>query len=756
MGMLGRILARKSVLPLFALTAYLVAAAWRQPGGMYGRGLVLGLSAIALAIAALRATTRWELWAGSLVIASVAAPGARGWFDAFGIAGATLATARAAQALGVMPAPPSLASRPSPSWWPEACGAAAVAALAMLSAAMHAQGSSHALAAHPFAWGVASYCVSLAALAVQMTRAWHARKLELGIAPRVRASAVSAVASVGLFATLAALGAGPADKALRLGVTLASCLVVRIVLASDANGIARAGRRAFALLAFGGPVAVIGALAVSDAGLDGPGVALVTALVALIVGALVPRLERPLRPAHGALLDAADRAHAALRRSDPHEALREVLVALREPAGVTAGSPELWTCDPGRVSFVDTAGYLHERAGTWPDEVARLAAREPETTLRTAVLEALEVRRPDLRGALQWMRDRGALCATLVVREAEPEGLLVVLAGRRDDLLTWEEARALKEVTDGLAAACHARSAHARSLERERDLRAKIDEGAERSERLQHEIDLQRGRDERMTVRLARPATVGIYSAASRLAYDALERRVRLAAPLAVVAPSGVDVVPYIARAHLHGPRAAAPLVLVEGTASREHDLERWRDAKHSPLALADGGMLVLLDGAALPVEVQRMVARALAERRPPWESARPLDAVLAITGVRSPRELRELGELDESLASRLGDALDSPITLPGLRDRAEDLRAIVTERLAREGLRTRGRPVGIEDAAFGRLVEYDFPGEDAELTAIVQRLVARCVGDVVRAADVDALGLVRTPPVAVKGPRRV
>jgi transcriptional regulator of acetoin/glycerol metabolism len=49
---------------------------------------------------------------------------------------------------------------------------------------------------------------------------------------------------------------------------------------------------------------------------------------------------------------------------------------------------------------------------------------------------------------------------------------------------------------------------------------------------------------------------------------------------------------------------------------------------------------------------------------------------------------------------------------------------------------------VGIEHAAYGRLVEHAFPGEDAELSAIVQRLVARCTGDVVRAADVDALGL--------------
>jgi transcriptional regulator of acetoin/glycerol metabolism len=49
---------------------------------------------------------------------------------------------------------------------------------------------------------------------------------------------------------------------------------------------------------------------------------------------------------------------------------------------------------------------------------------------------------------------------------------------------------------------------------------------------------------------------------------------------------------------------------------------------------------------------------------------------------------------------------------------------------------------VGIEQAAYARLVDHGFPGEDAELAAIVQRLVARATGDVVRAADVDALQL--------------
>jgi transcriptional regulator of acetoin/glycerol metabolism len=76
-----------------------------------------------------------------------------------------------------------------------------------------------------------------------------------------------------------------------------------------------------------------------------------------------------------------------------------------------------------------------------------------------------------------------------------------------------------------------------------------------------------------------------------------------------------------------------------------------------------------------------------------------------------------------------------------------------VTDRLAREGLRALGRPIGIEHAAFARLVEHPFPGEDAELAAIVQRLVATCTGDVVRAGDVDALQLSIAVPDRRKDP---
>jgi hypothetical protein len=566
----------------------------------------------------------------------------------------------------------------------------------------------------------------------------------MGVATRM-------TAAMGLVATTTILSCAsgflrlePAPNIGRLAVAASSVVVVWITRHADGVRIARRSRRALVLTFAGGAVGMLGAAVAAGRPWDGAIATLATTTVALLIGAGAALLEEPLRPASGRWLDAIAKARDELLHDDPEEAVRLVLVALREPAGPTAPSPELWTFAPTRVATVDAAGYLRERDAELLDEVVPIAAKEPEATLRQEVLEALIVRRPDLRAPARWLDQRSGWIVTIVTRGGEPEGLLVLPRGTREELLTLEEARATKLLCDSLAAVCYARGVERRAREREIELMTRADRAEETVERLQHELALHVGRDTLATARLARPATVGIYAAESRMALEAIERRASAHAPIAIVAPSGVDPVPYLARAHLGSPRAKAPLVLVDGTQTREHDAARWSDPDASPLALADRGMLVLLDAAALPAEVQRVVARALAEKRTPWERADPLDIALAVTGSVSGDRPRL--DLDPLLASRLGGALDAPVVLPRLRDRAEDLRAIFTDRLAREGMRVRGAPVGIEPAAYASLVEYPFPGEEAELAAIVQRLVARLVdggtGDIVRLEDVKALKL--------------
>lgn len=584
---------------------------------------------------------------------------------------------------------------------------------------------------------------SLSAIGLAMTAFGlaGARRIELSAPARALAIAGANAAGLLLAVALALFGPFRAEAAVAIGATGAALPSLWIARATRSLSIARGGRRLATLAVFGIPVVMLGAIA-GLARLPSDGLAAVgIASAALLVGLFVPRLEETFMPANGTLLLALDEARSACRERDTRAAIARVLVRLREAAGAESPSPELWLLHPSRVCSVDAAGYLREREAELPTLLVDVAKDEPELTLRTDVLRALEVRRADLRPLLHWLEGRDALFATLVTDGEDVDAVLVVPAGRRAEPLTLDEVTRARRLADALVATCQTISARERHLGRERDLRREVESLEDELARVRHAQDLDASRHALASTRLARPATVGIYSATSRMAFEALERRVGNEAPVVVVARPGVDPVPFVARAHLAGPRKDAPLVIVDGTSSREHDPARWKDEKTSPLALADRGLLVLVDGAALPRDVQVLVARALAERRPPWERAMPLDIAIALTSTSAPDLLVEEGRLAPELAARFEDA--TPIELPGLAERAEDLRAIVADRLAREGLRVRGRPVGIDAAAFARLVEHPFLAEDAELTALVTRLVAIVEDDVVRARDLDGLGIV-------------
>jgi hypothetical protein len=745
---------RRRVLPLSALAYAAALALWVNGGegaGEPGSWLAV-LVAMAIGLyAAARPTPipRAVGWGIAVVVASLGASGSSAGLDACAAVGAMVCAMGACLAIARVPSEGGMVrGRPVPAWPGLAAlavvwGGCVVAALARRGEWAWAHEQARAVR-------VAAEVVTVGVLGLVSEWSLRRRRLELGVVERATAMRGLLVASAAIAFVVGVLGRGEVESLGRALVALSSGLLAAAALHDDPVRVARVARRTVALVVVGGSVALAGASAASGRGWDAWGTTLATAALALGVGAVVSWLEGPLRPAGGAWLDAFARASAEANHAEPEDSVRAVLEALRGPGGPSSPAPELFTFSPPRRSTVDAAGYLHEEEAEVPEVLPLVAGAEPEATLRTEVLEALEVRRPELRSLSKWMNDRGAMLAALVTADGDAEGVLVLPQVRRSEAPTLEEVRALRGVAERLAAACRARATQERMLGRTLAAMKRAEETEEGADRLRHERALVVGRDALAATRLARPATVGIYAAASRMALEALERRTSVGAPVAVVAPSGVDPVPYLARAHLSGTRREAPLVLVDATSAREHDPGRWTDANASPLALADRGMLVLLDGAALPPEVQQLVARALAEKRTPWERPEPLDVQLALTAVASPDELVADGRLDASLALRLGDARETPVVLPRLRDRVEDLRALLTDRLAREGLRTIGRPVGIEHAAYARLVEHTFAGEDAELAAIVQRLVARCRAegtDVVRARDVDALGLTAEAP---------
>jgi hypothetical protein len=692
-----------------------------------------GATAIAIATSALTLRAAWAASLREIAAAAAAVVAARALRDIEGDAGLGPRATEAVHARGLGPtALARFAAFASGLAW---ATAATVDALVWLGVSPELEGSAAVLAAACGA--IATVILGATALLVA-----GARRLELAAPPRALACAAAAGVALILAIAFAIAGTMRADAAMAVFGAASTIATVRLAYATDSLRIAKQGRRALTLALFGGPVVTLAAIVAEGRG--GGLAALAVACVAMLVGVLAPRLEEPLLPVKGVMLDAlADAARAAHDR-EARAAIAAALSRVREAAGHGATHAELWMLHPTRVLTVDAAGYLQEREGELPPSLLDVALAEPDATVRVDVLRALEVRRADLRPLLRWLEDRRALFATLVSEGEDPDGLILVPAGARTEPLTIEEVRGAKALADAFVAICQARSARERHLARERGLAGRIDVLEDEVARLRHEAEQIAAHNALAASRLARPATVGLTSAASRFAYDALERRVENGAPVVVAAPPGVDPVPYIARAHLAGPRKNGPLVVVDGTSTREHDLVRWRDERTSPLALADRGLLVLVDGAALPRDVQVLVAKCLGERRPPWERATPLDVSLAFTAVGAPEVLVEEGRLAPELAARLGDA--APVGLPRLRDRPEDLFSMVADRLAREGLRVRGRPLGIDAGAFALLVEHPFEGEDAELAAIVSKLVAHARGDVVRAADVVAAGITRPP----------
>jgi len=753
---------RSLVLPLASI-GYVIALALWVDRALQPQGWLAGVAAASIAVVGTRQGSlagRLMGWGLAAVVASLAARSESRALDAIGAVAAMVCAIGASFALAHVPQQGGLVRHEATSPWPRAVVLAAVWGPALVAYGLPHDPSTNWpstgwLAQHSGEWALAAAVATALVFLWAIGRALLRRRLELGVAERLVAMRLLLGACCVASLVVCTISEASFYSTARLFVALASVAIGYAAMAADAARVAGATRRLVVLGMVGGAVALLGGAAAlgSGSGWGAWEVTVGTAAAALFVGAAAPRLEAPFRPSRGVWLDAFARARDNASRAEPDEAIRSVLDALRGPAGPSSASPELWTFHPVCVATVDAAGYLHASEDDLPDGFAAVVAAEPLSTLRIEVLDALEVRRPDLRPLAKWMSDRGALLVTLVesdgASDGGTEGMLVLrraAGGAAARSLTFEEVRSLKAAADGLAAACRARASQARMMARAQEAVKRCEATEERLEALRHESAEHASRHGLAAMRLAWPAAVGAYSAASRMALETLERQTALGAPIAVVAPSGVDPIPYLARAHLSGARRAGPLVVVDGASTVEHALERWGDPRTSPLALANGGMLVLLDGAALPARVQQLLASAFAEKRVPWERPTALDVQLAWTGVATPDDLVAQARLEASLATRLGDARQRPTLLPRLRERSDDLRAILTDRFAREGLRVLGRPVGIEQTAYARLVDYRFPGEDAELASIVQRLVARCTGDLVRAADVEALRLRSEP----------
>jgi hypothetical protein len=569
-------------------------------------------------------------------------------------------------------------------------------------------------------------------------RARAMRRLELGVADRAAACLALSVIVLALAIPCALLQVAPPDRVMVAGAVVASSSVFFSVLSREPTGVARTMRTILAIVLLGAPVVLVGiAVSTRVRGTAGLGILLVAAASAL-VGLMARSLAAPLGPARSRWLEATNRANEAALHPDPDIAIRDALATVRALLPGESASPALFRTAPAEVLTIDRAGYLHTTAGEAPSHLYEIANGEPERTVRTEVLQSLQVRRADLRPLLAWVEGRGLLAVTLVRDEDGPVGLLAMPKGSRRAPMNLEEVLALRVLADRVGAILGVSSALARSRGREMDLRKLADRRGDDMDRLKHRISIEAIRHKAVVERLAQPASTAAYSPAAQVAIEQCRRFGGLGIPLTLLTPPGVDAIPWAAAAHLSGQRSERPFVIVSGDNPAEHDVARWRDASLSPLVLASGGTLLVLDLPALPRAVQEFVAASLAERVSPSGAATPLDLSLSVSVNATIDALVAAGRISTTLADWLGDRA---IPIPPLSARAEDIRAITLDHLARLGVRLRGVPLGIDDGGLAALIEHDWPGNDVEFEDVMLRAALVCRGPRVTAEDLTMIG---------------
>ncbi|MEZ4446833.1 MAG: hypothetical protein R3B72_47580 [Polyangiaceae bacterium] len=561
---------------------------------------------------------------------------------------------------------------------------------------------------------VAACLASVAITIVTALRLYALRRFELGVAERVAAAAWLSLLAI-VVAVFAALMSVAKPQAVVPYASLASSLLVTVAAVSrDPTRVSRGLRSAAALTLLCAPLASLAVVVAYKAPTHAGLVLFVTTIAAALLGLLSQRVALRLAPERGQWLRVLDQAIEAAKEPDPRQAVVEVLRCIVEGLGDPHGRPALYRLASGDRVTTDRAGYLHTDPESVPTALVDLVAEEPEQVLATEALRAVQVQRPEVRELVSWLDVRGAGLVALVFDEDVCVGMLLWPAAGRGAPLSQEEVLLARRLAAHLGAVTGAAAQLARSRARELAAEQAVREVEGRVERLTEVIERQTRRQRALAERMAKPAEVACYSAAAQTARLAAEDHGRDGRPLTLVAPLGVDPMPWAATIHLVSERAQGPLLVVDGAAPEEHDIASWQDPQTSPLEVARDGTLVVVEPQALPADTQRYLATAL-----------PEDTGLVLVVSRGMTEAEVQPELSRRVGARR-------IDLPTLAQRAEDLRALALHELSRIGVRLRGEPLGLSLAGQQAVNEHVWPGNDAELQAVLLRAALATSGRVV------------------------
>jgi DNA-binding NtrC family response regulator len=243
--------------------------------------------------------------------------------------------------------------------------------------------------------------------------------------------------------------------------------------------------------------------------------------------------------------------------------------------------------------------------------------------------------------------------------------------------------------------------------------------------------------------------TIVAKSEAMRRAVDLARRAAGTDATVLLTGESGTGKGVLARLIHDSGPRHAAPFLQLNAAAlphtlveSELFGVKRGaftdaREDRPGLFAAASGGTLFLDEIGELPQETQAKLLQALESG-----SIRPVGGteaiavnvrVLAATNRPLEALLRD-GRFRADLYYRLNVIR---IEVPPLRDRHEDLVALVDHLLARACVRLHRPIVGISSSALKRLLLHDWPGNVRELANALERAVALTDHDTILPEDI-------------------
>ena len=235
-------------------------------------------------------------------------------------------------------------------------------------------------------------------------------------------------------------------------------------------------------------------------------------------------------------------------------------------------------------------------------------------------------------------------------------------------------------------------------------------------------------------------------SEAMRRALDTARRAAESDVTVLLLGESGTGKNVLARAIHAWSARRAAPFVTVSCTTLAEHLLESelfghvkgaftgaWKD-KPGRLEAAAGGTIFLDEIGELAPELQAKLLRFLEERR--FERVgdtrtREVDARIVAATNRDLEAEVEAGRFRSDLFYRLAVV---PVRVPPLRERPEDLPALVDHLLAALAARHRRPRPRLDPAALAAIAAYGWPGNVRELANALERALVLSRGDAIGA----------------------